>query len=91
MSVRRVIVIMLFILSVPADIVSMGVPLGEVPGFGGQKFIPGSLGKIGQAAALIRETGRDIRLQVDGGVDAGNVREIVEAGADVIVAGNSIF
>ncbi|HLF14775.1 MAG TPA: ribulose-phosphate 3-epimerase [Bacteroidota bacterium] len=61
------------------------------PGFGGQKFIPGSLGKIGQAAALIRETGRDIRLQVDGGVDAGNVREIVEAGADVIVAGNSIF
>ena len=61
------------------------------PGFGGQKFIPGSLGKIERAAAMIRETKRQIRLQVDGGVDATNARGIVEAGADVLVAGHSIF
>jgi ribulose-phosphate 3-epimerase len=61
------------------------------PGFGGQKFIPGSLGRIAEAASMVRASGRDIRLQVDGGVDPSNAREIVEAGADVLVAGNSIF
>lgn len=61
------------------------------PGFGGQTFIPGSLEKIEGAAAMIRALGRDIRLQVDGGVDAANAGAIVRAGADVLVAGNSIF
>ncbi len=61
------------------------------PGFGGQKFIPGSLARIGRAAAMIRESKRPIRLQVDGGIDATNARDVVEAGADVLVAGNSIF
>ncbi len=61
------------------------------PGFGGQSFIPGSLEKIRAAASMIRELGRDIRIQVDGGVDASNAGAIVRAGADVLVAGNSIF
>ncbi len=61
------------------------------PGFGGQKFIPGSLEKIERVATMIRAGKRDIRLQVDGGVDSANAREIVNAGADVLVAGNSIF
>ncbi len=61
------------------------------PGFGGQSFIPGSLEKIRDAASMIRALGRDVRLQVDGGVDASNAGAIVRAGADVLVAGNAIF
>jgi ribulose-phosphate 3-epimerase len=61
------------------------------PGFGGQKFIPGSLRRIEAAASMIAGVKRDIRLQVDGGVDPSNARKIAEAGADVLVAGNSIF
>lgn len=61
------------------------------PGFGGQKFIPGSLRRIEKAASMIAASKRDIRLQVDGGVDSSNARMIVEAGADVLVAGNAIF
>lgn len=61
------------------------------PGFGGQKFIPESYRKITAAAVMIRETGRDIRLQVDGGVDPSNAAGIVKAGADVLVAGNAVF
>jgi len=61
------------------------------PGFGGQKFIGESLKKISVAAGMIRSAGREIRLQVDGGVDMSNAGEIVRAGADVLVAGNSIF
>jgi len=61
------------------------------PGFGGQKFISGSLRRIEAAASMIAAAKRDIRLQVDGGVDPSNARKIVEAGADVLVAGNSIF
>jgi ribulose-phosphate 3-epimerase len=61
------------------------------PGFGGQKFIPGSLRRIETAASMIAASKRDIRLQVDGGVDPSNARMIVDAGADVLVAGNSIF
>lgn len=61
------------------------------PGFGGQKFIPGSIERIRKASEMIRASGRDIRLQVDGGVDHGNAATIASAGADVLVAGNSIF
>jgi ribulose-phosphate 3-epimerase len=61
------------------------------PGFGGQKFIPGSIARIRRAAAMIRDSKRPIRLQVDGGIDGKNARDVVEAGADVLVAGNSIF
>ncbi len=59
------------------------------PGFGGQKFIPESLTKIRQARALIG--GRDIDLEVDGGIDAANARDVVAAGANVLVAGSSIY
>jgi ribulose-phosphate 3-epimerase len=61
------------------------------PGFGGQKFIEESYRKISAAAGMIRSAGRDILLQVDGGVDASNAGKIVSAGADVLVAGNSVF
>jgi ribulose-phosphate 3-epimerase len=59
------------------------------PGFGGQKFISESLEKLRQAKALIG--GRDIDLEVDGGVDATNARAIVEAGANVLVAGSAVY
>ncbi|MBB4051440.1 ribulose-phosphate 3-epimerase [Devosia subaequoris] len=59
------------------------------PGFGGQSFIPESLNKIAQARALIG--GRDIDLEVDGGVTADNARAIVQAGANVLVAGSAIY
>ena len=61
------------------------------PGFGGQKFIPGTLDKLRQARQLIAASGRDIRLEVDGGVTPANIREIAEAGADMFVAGSAIF
>jgi ribulose-phosphate 3-epimerase len=61
------------------------------PGFGGQKFIPGSLRRIENAAAMIRDTKREIRLQVDGGVEPANASKIVAAGAGVLVAGNAVF
>ena len=61
------------------------------PGFGGQRFIPGVLDKIRRARALIRHTGRPILLEVDGGVKADNAGAIVDAGADILVAGSAIF
>tara|TARA_R110002167_G_scaffold14301_7_gene58266 strand:- start:10322 stop:10990 length:669 start_codon:yes stop_codon:yes gene_type:complete len=61
------------------------------PGFGGQSFIPSTLAKLKQARALIRASGRDIRLEVDGGVGVGNIAEIAAAGADMFVAGSAIF
>ncbi|MGR0305835.1 ribulose-phosphate 3-epimerase [Acinetobacter beijerinckii] len=61
------------------------------PGFGGQKFIPMTLEKLRQARKIIDASGRDIRLEVDGGVGPANIREIAEAGADMFVAGSAIF
>lgn len=61
------------------------------PGFGGQSFIPQALNKLKHARALIDESGKDIRLQIDGGVKIENIREIAEAGADTFVAGSAIF
>ena len=61
------------------------------PGFGGQKFIPGTLSKITQVRKRIDDSGLDIRLEVDGGVGIKNIREIAEAGADTFVAGSAIF
>jgi len=61
------------------------------PGFGGQKFIPSSLGRIRELAAMIRGTGRHIELEVDGGIDAGTAPGVVAAGATVLVAGQAIF
>ncbi|HQY69728.1 MAG TPA: ribulose-phosphate 3-epimerase [Pseudomonadales bacterium] len=61
------------------------------PGFGGQKFIPATLGKLREARALIDASGFPIRLEIDGGVGTGNIRAIAEAGADTFVAGSAIF
>jgi len=61
------------------------------PGFGGQSFIPTTLGKLRRVRELIDASGREIRLEVDGGVKADNIGEIARAGADTFVAGSAIF
>ena len=61
------------------------------PGFGGQSFIPGTLDKLREAKAKIAASGRDIRLEIDGGVKVDNIGEIAAAGADMFVAGSAIF
>jgi ribulose-phosphate 3-epimerase len=61
------------------------------PGFGGQKFIPAALQKLRDARQRIRQSGRDIWLEVDGGVKADNIADIASAGADTFVAGSAIF
>jgi len=61
------------------------------PGFGGQQFIPEALRKLATVRRIIDESGRDIRLQVDGGVKVDNIAEIAAAGADTFVAGSAIF
>ncbi|MBX3620881.1 MAG: ribulose-phosphate 3-epimerase [Rhizobacter sp.] len=61
------------------------------PGFGGQSFIPSALKKIEQARRIIDKSGRDIRLEVDGGIKVDNIRQVADAGADTFVAGSAIF
>ncbi len=61
------------------------------PGFGGQGFIPSTLDKLRQARTLIDNSGRDIRLEIDGGVKVDNIAEIARAGADTFVAGSAVF
>ena len=61
------------------------------PGFGGQSFIPHTLKKLRQARKIIDDSGRNIRLEVDGGVGVDNIAEIAEAGADMFVSGSAIF
>jgi ribulose-phosphate 3-epimerase len=61
------------------------------PGFGGQQFIPGVLPKIAEVARRVRATGRDIRIEVDGGIKADNIEAVARAGADTFVAGSAIF
>jgi ribulose-phosphate 3-epimerase len=73
------------------DKVDMVLLMSVNPGFGGQSFIPATLDKLREARALIEASGRPIRLEVDGGVSAANIREIAEAGADTFVAGSAIF
>lgn len=73
------------------DKVDLVLIMSVNPGFGGQSFIPSALKKIEQARRLIDASGRDIRLEVDGGIKASNIREVVAAGADTFVAGSAIF
>ena len=61
------------------------------PGFGGQSFIASALRKVEQARKLITASGRDIRLEVDGGIKVDNIRAVADAGADTFVAGSAIF
>lgn len=73
------------------DKVDMILLMSVNPGFGGQKFIPGTLNKLREARALIDASGLPIRLEIDGGVNVQNIREIAAAGADTFVAGSAIF
>ncbi len=61
------------------------------PGFGGQSFIPSALAKLREARERITRSGRDIWLEVDGGVKVDNIRAVADAGADTFVAGSAIF
>lgn len=61
------------------------------PGFGGQSFIPTSLDKLRRLKRMIVERGLDTKIEIDGGVDAGNIAEIVQAGAEIIVAGSAVY
>lgn len=73
------------------DKVDMVLLMSVNPGFGGQKFIPSALDKLRQARKIIDDSGRDIRLEIDGGVKVDNIGEIAAAGADTFVAGSAIF
>lgn len=71
--------------------VDMVLIMSVHPGFGGQKFIPESLGKIRELRAMLDAKGLNIDIQVDGGIYTTNVAEVIEAGANVIVAGSAVF
>ena len=73
------------------DKVDMILIMSVNPGFGGQSFIPSTLDKLRQVRQRIDASGRDIRLEVDGGVNVNNIAEIAAAGADMFVAGSAIF
>jgi ribulose-phosphate 3-epimerase len=73
------------------DKVDLVLIMSVNPGFGGQSFIPSALRKIEQARRIIDASGRDIRLEVDGGIKADNIRSAADAGADTFVAGSAIF
>ena len=73
------------------DKVDMVLMMSVNPGFGGQSFIPSSLAKLREARQIIDASGRDIRLEIDGGVKIDNIGEIAAAGADTFVAGSAIF
>ena len=73
------------------DKVDMVLIMSVNPGFGGQSFIRSALDKLKDAREMIQKSGRHIRLEIDGGVKADNIREIAAAGADTFVAGSAIF
>ncbi|MBR4942142.1 MAG: ribulose-phosphate 3-epimerase [Clostridia bacterium] len=82
----------------PPDVLSYGMDEVDLilcmsvnPGFGGQKFIPSTLSKLSVVRNMITESGRDILLEVDGGVGPKNYKEIVAAGANMLVAGSAVF
>ena len=73
------------------DKIDMILIMSVNPGFGGQSFIPAALEKLKECRARIDASGRDIRLEIDGGVKVDNIRQIAAAGADTFVAGSAIF
>ena len=73
------------------DKIDLVLVMSVNPGFGGQKFIPEVLHKLTEARARIRDSGRDIRLEIDGGVKVENAAQIARAGADTFVSGSAIF
>ncbi len=79
------------VLDYTLDKLDMVLLMSVNPGFGGQSFIPGTLDKLRQVRRLIDASGRDVRLEIDGGVKADNIGAIAAAGADTFVAGSAIF
>ncbi|BAL93639.1 ribulose-phosphate 3-epimerase [Rubrivivax gelatinosus] len=73
------------------DKVDLVLIMSVNPGFGGQSFIDSALRKIEKARKIIDASGRDIRLEVDGGIKVDNIRRVADAGADTFVAGSAIF
>ena len=73
------------------DIVDYVLVMSVNPGFGGQKFIPGTLRKLRRLAELRAQRGLNYRLEIDGGIGLDNVAEVVRAGAEILVAGNAVF
>ena len=73
------------------DKVDLVLIMSVNPGFGGQRFIESALRKLAQARKIIDASGRDVRLEVDGGVKVENIRQIANAGADTFVSGSAIF
>jgi len=72
-------------------LLDMVTVMGVHPGFAGQDFIEATVGKVGQVREIIEETGREIHIQVDGGVGTDNISRLCEAGADVIVSGSFVL
>jgi ribulose-phosphate 3-epimerase len=79
------------VLAYVIDRVDLILIMSVNPGFGGQSFIDSALRKIERARKIIDRTGRDIRLEVDGGIKVDNIRRVADAGADTFVAGSAIF
>lgn len=73
------------------DLVDLVLIMSVNPGFGGQAFIPSSLTKVANAREMIDASGREIRLEIDGGIKADNIADAARAGADTFVAGSAIF
>ena len=80
-----------WVLEYVLDIVDLVLVMTVNPGFGGQKFIPSQLKKIQQIRAMINKSGREIDLEVDGGINVETAKACIAAGADVLVAGSAIF
>jgi ribulose-phosphate 3-epimerase len=78
-------------LSHVVDMVDLVLIMSVNPGFGGQQFIESSLDKVADAREIIAGSGREIRLEIDGGINAGNIAAAARAGADTFVAGSAIF
>lgn len=82
----------------PIEVLSEALPYADFillmsvnPGFGGQRFIPTMLDKLSRLRQMILDRGLAVQIEIDGGVDAGNIAEIVKAGAHFVVAGNAVF
>ena len=73
------------------DLVDLVLIMSVNPGFGGQAFIPSSLTKVANVREMIDASGREIRLEIDGGIKADNIADAAKAGADTFVAGSAIF
>lgn len=73
------------------DMCDMILVMSVYPGFGGQKFIEASLDKIKEIAKYVKESGKNIRIEVDGGINASTAALVKQAGADTLVAGSAVF